>query len=379
MKTHKASRWTGTVLALAACAASPAAAQEARLGMSAGWTLDPAGTPRRSISLTPSLGLGGAGWSASLLGQGSVLEGGTMLGAVAADARGVLLSAGPLALAAEGGVSGLAAGGGIRLGQGWASPRLRVSGAGWGVEAGPYAAAAASWRESSVPTSRLFGAMRGPDRTTGDWDHRTAAGPAASAWVGGEGIGLRADWRAPRSGDASWQDWSVGANARVGTVSLSLAVGERIGDDTERWAGAALEVPLSHSLSLGASAGRALSDPLTGMPGGTYGSVGLTLRSGGAPTTPAPVRPAPVVTQGTPLIIRERPGARVEVLGEWNDWQPQRLREIRPGEYELQASLDPGLHRFLLRVNGEWQVPEGFATEPDEYGGRRALLRVAER
>ena len=55
------------------------------------------------------------------------------------------------------------------------------------------------------------------------------------------------------------------------------------------------------------------------------------------------------------------PGARrVEVKGDFTDWQPLALTASGDGRYRYALGLPPGMHRFNLRVDGgEWGVPGG--------------------
>ena len=69
----------------------------------------------------------------------------------------------------------------------------------------------------------------------------------------------------------------------------------------------------------------------------------------------------------------------MELVADWTGWKPVIVEEANPGVYEVVVRLPVGTHRFAFRVNGEWRTPEGHATEPDGYGGRHAVVRVAGR
>src|SRR5205814_1212771 len=77
---------------------------------------------------------------------------------------------------------------------------------------------------------------------------------------------------------------------------------------------------------------------------------------------------APLVPElrGDSLVVRFRmPDARsVAIAGEWNSWQPVRLRPVGDDVWEGALRLRRGLYHFNLQVDGsEWVVPNGVATD----------------
>jgi hypothetical protein len=74
---------------------------------------------------------------------------------------------------------------------------------------------------------------------------------------------------------------------------------------------------------------------------------------------------------------RAPPGRRVEVVGDWNQWQPQPLVEKSGGLYEGTYIVPPGRHEYGLRVDGQPAEPaDAQAYVPDGFGGRSAVLDV---
>jgi hypothetical protein len=72
------------------------------------------------------------------------------------------------------------------------------------------------------------------------------------------------------------------------------------------------------------------------------------------------------------------PGARsVAIAGDWNAWQPARLRALGDDVWEGALVLRRGLYHFNLQVDGsDWVVPNGVAAVPDGLGGMVAVLIV---
>jgi len=72
------------------------------------------------------------------------------------------------------------------------------------------------------------------------------------------------------------------------------------------------------------------------------------------------------------------PRARsVAIAGDWNAWQPVRLRLSGDDVWEGTLRLRRGLYHFNLQVDGsDWVVPNGVATVPDGLGGMVAVLVV---
>jgi 1,4-alpha-glucan branching enzyme len=73
------------------------------------------------------------------------------------------------------------------------------------------------------------------------------------------------------------------------------------------------------------------------------------------------------------------PGAgRVELVGDFTDWDPLALQRTRGDTWEITLPLASGTHRLNVRVDGgEWGVPPGISAAPDEFGGVVGLLLIS--
>jgi 1,4-alpha-glucan branching enzyme len=70
---------------------------------------------------------------------------------------------------------------------------------------------------------------------------------------------------------------------------------------------------------------------------------------------------------------------RVEIVGEWNDWQPEPMHPRKDGTYSLTKRFRTGqVYRFRYRINGnEWRNDEqadGYV--PNPFGGEDSVVRV---
>jgi hypothetical protein len=273
---------------------------------------------------------------------------------------------GPIELGTSGNAGLLAASGGFRTLSGEVAPGARLHagasslGAGVGVRAAtlPFSEAG-SWRES-VPLAGVDREERALARSV--WaEGRTGYGALTLGVLG----------RASRTDDASWREGQAGVSLELGRVVLSGFLGARAGAAEERWAGASAAFRVAPGVELMAQLARHPSDPLTGLTGGRTVAVGVTLSRAfsGARAGQSPER---VVR----LALRAAPGARVEILGDWNAWRPQPVRHDGGGLYDVELRLQPGVYHFVFRVDGELRVPEGYETAPDDFGGRSAVVRV---
>lgn len=375
-------RWNRTrtwLLALGmAGSAAGVDAQEVGVGLHGGRVTDEGGAVHGGLTLAPYAAWGGPRAVGRLSGQVTALgEGGWLAGAaLGTDAMPVRWGPLRLAVAAEVALGGSDAG--YRAASAGVSPRLQLAGAGWGVEAGPRAVlAGARAGSSSAPGDGgvlPFGQREASEPT--EW--RDAQGAGAGAWAAGHGVSVRAGWLSLRHGTAEWEDWTGAVALELGAATLGATVGRRVGAGAGEWASGSASLSLGRHAALLLEAGGYPSDPLMGRAPGHYASAGL--RVGTGRSRPVAARPSPPRAPDgrIRLATRAHPGARVELLGDWTGWKPVVVPERRPGEFALDVALPTGTHRFLFRVDGKWRVPEGFATEPDEFGGRRAVIRVGQ-
>jgi hypothetical protein len=144
---------------------------------------------------------------------------------------------------------------------------------------------------------------------------------------------------------------------------------------------------LSPALALVAAAGRAGSDPVTSVPGARYFAVGLRLKVGAPVLAPLPTLPAvsesapfrigPAVAAGREIVVQAPEAERVELAGDFTDWQPVPLRRWGEDSWRVLLPVPPGLHRLAIRVDGgEWQAPPGTRAVESEFGGQVAEVVV---
>ncbi|MFP4107241.1 MAG: glycogen-binding domain-containing protein [Phycisphaerae bacterium] len=68
---------------------------------------------------------------------------------------------------------------------------------------------------------------------------------------------------------------------------------------------------------------------------------------------------------------------KVCLAGDFNDWQPQRLRKRPGGEFVAIVPLEPGTYEYKFVVDGEWTVdPDTSAWAANEFGTFNSVLRV---
>ena len=370
-------RWRSMMApALLVVAAGVAEGQEVRLGVHGGRLSDDFGSVERGMGVSSELSLAGRAAALWLAAQGTFLEGVGVSGGASAATDWVPWSGRRLSLALVGDGSVSVSDAGYRSAAAGVSPRLRVGSVGLSAEVGPVVA----WGGARYPAPGGDDGWLGlPRRATGgELDWRRAYGAVAVLRGAAGGVQGRLEGRRLRLDEATeWADLSASAGVDVGAADLSLRIGQRLGTGGERWAAAGARIPLSSEIDLVGEVGRQPSDPLSGRTAAGFATVGLTVTLGHRSLAGSGLPAGNVPAGRTRLALRAEPGARVELIGDWTDWQPVGVEETAPGRYVADVELSPGVHRFGFLVDGRWTVPEGYPTEPDEYGGRRAVLRVA--
>ncbi|MEW5931010.1 MAG: glycogen-binding domain-containing protein, partial [Gemmatimonadota bacterium] len=176
-----------------------------------------------------------------------------------------------------------------------------------------------------------------------------------------------------------------------GRLALDAAVGTRLavrGVARETWSRVGGAVRIDRRATLVASFGTLPGAPEFGTGRAPFGVVALRFNAAPRPPLPAPaalpldaeagafeVRPA--AAGARVLSVRVAARERVEIRGDFSDWEPLPLSRAPGDRWELSLPLRPGLYRADLRVDGgDWSVPPGLAREPDEFGGATGLLVV---
>jgi 1,4-alpha-glucan branching enzyme len=77
------------------------------------------------------------------------------------------------------------------------------------------------------------------------------------------------------------------------------------------------------------------------------------------------------------FVVRAPGATRVEVTGDFSNWEPVALSRAETGEWSAVLQLTRGTYRFNVRIDdGPWIVPAGVSRLEDEFGGDVGLLRV---
>lgn len=241
-------------------------------------------------------------------------------------------------------------------------------------------------------SSRRAGVWFGGVGATG-W---TSAAPGI-ARGGGPTVGLWGrdrDWTAtavftPLQIEGFWYPELTGrASVSVGPVDLLGYGGWREGaaasnvPDATAWGGAVASIWLGRQAALVLSGGSYPSDLLQGLPDGRYLSAALRFsnRRPSVWTFKSPGRPV-YAREGESGALRFKVAgaSQVQVVGDWNGWEPVPMVRGSDGRWVLPVALQPGVYRFNLIVNGEqWIVPEGVVAVDDGFGGVTGLLIIPE-
>ena len=83
------------------------------------------------------------------------------------------------------------------------------------------------------------------------------------------------------------------------------------------------------------------------------------------------------VTRGHTLRIRVPAAGRVELNGDFTNWQPVDLERTESDLWETTLPLASGVYHLNMRIDGgPWTVPAGLASEDDGFGSRTGVLRI---
>lgn len=178
-----------------------------------------------------------------------------------------------------------------------------------------------------------------------------------------------------------FSDASVGMDWQRGALEVSLLGARRFGyrAGVPNWGRAGVALQVGGGTALTAAIANVPSDPLLHQAARREFGVGVRLaapRVGARADLLRGLAYDVRVRQGT-LLLRAAGASRVEVQGSFTAWEAQPLARLRDGEWGLAFPLPPGLHRFVVRVDGgPWQVPDGAATATDEFLGSSAVVVV---
>jgi hypothetical protein len=244
------------------------------------------------------------------------------------------------------------------------------------------------------------------------------AGPLLGAVASGGGAGgasgLSAGWwaRVPASlfeitwtrvavGDTAYTDLEARVRWQRGAFDVQGSAdgrGVSRGGGSGLYGDASATLQLTDRMALIVAAGTYPSDPVNGSIGGSYVTAGVRLAPRPSPRvavarylgSPAASREREVparlegvraaleqVDNLSVLVVQVAGARRVEVMGDFTEWQPAVLAEDGGGRYRYPPGLPPGMHRFNVRVDGgPWGVPRGAGMAADEFGGSVGVMVV---
>ncbi len=188
------------------------------------------------------------------------------------------------------------------------------------------------------------------------------------------------------TGDAvtSYFDGGLAVRWWPGRVSLVLATGLQGGQRTATrpWARASLEVPVHRGLHLVAQGGWQPAVPERELPSMRIASIGLRL------SRAVPARLAETDETAAVSLVEDVPGTlrlrfsgvradRVELEGDFTQWQPLRLVRLTGTSWELPLAVPVGVHRVCVRIDaGACEPPPGLPVASDEFQGQVGVLVV---
>jgi hypothetical protein len=200
-------------------------------------------------------------------------------------------------------------------------------------------------------------------------------------------------------GAARWMTPRLQVDAQVGARPFTDA-GSTAGDPRPGLYGElSLAAPLGTRFQLTAAAGSYPTDPIRGVLGATYVTAGLQMDLFGPRVRERPVVTSAVSRAGsllresgdasearlsvsaalfrTTLTIQLSGATLVEVMGDFTDWEPVALTRVGADRWEVPISVEPGVYRLNVRINGgPWQVPRGTRLELNEFGGSVGVLII---
>jgi hypothetical protein len=267
--------------------------------------------------------------------------------------------------------------------------------------ASSYADFASFWH--SVGEARLLrvssqrGAWLGVSagRTSFGTAPRPIAVAALAAWGRASWITLVASATHSWVGDTAYTDVESTARGRRGPFLLEGSLGARLwsrggGHGVYGEGNAAYDI--SERAAIVVSGGRYPTDPLRGSISGRYVTVAVRLRGWRPSRTARVARPDSNPASSTAVlrleVLRQRNGAvqltlrapranRVEIAGDFTDWQPVALTRLASGAWGVALKIPSGAHRIDVRVDGGgWLVPAGTTRMMDDYDGEVGMFVV---
>lgn len=233
----------------------------------------------------------------------------------------------------------------------------------------------------------------GLGRTSFGGASRPVGTVALGTWTQRDGATLILNATRTGVGDTAYVDVEAGTHLDRGRLALDGSLGVR---GWSRGAGRGVYGEASGAFALGPwvslvlSGGRYPTDPIRGSVSGRY--AGLGLRIDPWPRRAMLTMPARQIVDDPPLsraelqscpcgghtlVIHAATASRVEVSGDFTDWDPAVMTGDGTGWWNASMPIGPGTYRFNIRLDGgEWVVPAGVTRVKDEFGGDVGLLVV---
>jgi hypothetical protein len=226
---------------------------------------------------------------------------------------------------------------------------------------------------------------------------RPVAAASIATWLRRGQVAMLASVHRAFVGDTQYSDIDMTVRVQRGTLSLETSVGARF---WSRGAGRGVygegsgTLALSERIGFVLSAGRYPTDPIRGSIAGRYAAASLRVRlhslpprdpprlvnrSGASGDPPAPVALAvrPERDGRVRLIVQGPAADRVEIAGDFTQWQPVPLLPAAGGAWEALLVIPRGVHRINVRVSGgAWFAPSGTTRVQDDYGGEVGVFLV---
>jgi hypothetical protein len=194
--------------------------------------------------------------------------------------------------------------------------------------------------------------------------------------------------------DASVRRNYIDAEARVDwrfrSATLGLALGARRGDAStskEQWERVDISFPLNPQVAVIASGGRKPAIPEERLPSGAFATLGVQVTWQNEPRRPPFL---PVDGRDTPRLVSLDVGGgrrsiniiglaarRVEIMGDFTDWEALELAPIGNRVWYITMPIAPGAHHVSIRVDGgPWMPPPGLPVTADEFMGTVGILLI---
>ena len=223
---------------------------------------------------------------------------------------------------------------------------------------------------------------------------------SAGAWLRRAALTLRVSASLSRVGDTSYTDVESSAHAGWGQVTLDATLGGRVwsrGGGRGMYGETSAALALGERMALLLSGGRYPTDPISGSIAARYFAAAIRIHTAAPRHTISRDRTAPhgagadgagtstsarlevQVDRSRPvrLVVHVADAIRVEVAGDFTDWQPLALSRAGGGIWEVVLPITSGVHRIDVRIDGAaWIVPAGATRAPDDYGGDVGIFVV---